>query len=93
MGREQYKTPEEDVAAEFDRVCQMFQLAMGKPSDRMLFESLMGEASDKGLDWVQGLQYVIEQRAHSAMTERPAKRPAHSVDRQLLGEQELRRAG
>ncbi len=62
MAREQYKTPDEDVAAEFERVSQMFRLALGKPSDRVLFDSLMAEASSKGMNWVQGLEYVIERR-------------------------------
>lgn len=62
MGREQFRTADGDVAAEFDRVCQLFQLALGKPSDRVLFDSLMGEASEKGLNWVQGLEYVIRRR-------------------------------
>lgn len=62
MGREHYKTPDEDVAAEFDRVCQLFQLALGKPSDRVLFDSLMGEASANGLNWIQGLEYVVRHR-------------------------------
>lgn len=66
MGREQYKTPDADVAAEFDRVCQLFQLALGKPSDRVLFDSLMSEANDKGLNWVEGLEYVVQRREDEA---------------------------
>ena len=62
MGREQYKTAEQDVSAEFERVCQLFRLALGRPSDRVLFDSLMGEASARGLNWVQGLEYVMEHR-------------------------------
>ena len=62
MARERYKMPDGDVAAEFERVCHLFSLALGRPSDRLLFDSLMGEANDRGMDWVQGLEYVIEQR-------------------------------
>ncbi len=62
MAREQYKTPDEDVAAEFERVSQLFRLALGKPSDRVLFDSLMAEANSKGMNWVQGLEYVIDRR-------------------------------
>lgn len=62
MRREEFRTPDEDVMAEFDRVCQLFQLALGKPSDRVLFDSLMGEASTHGMNWVEGLEYVVEQR-------------------------------
>jgi hypothetical protein len=62
MRREQYKTPDEDVVAEFERVCRLFRLALGEPSDRVLFDALMAEANERGLNWVQGLEYVIEQR-------------------------------
>lgn len=62
MAREQYKTPDEDVAAEFERISQLFRLALGKPSDRVLFDSLMTEANAQGMNWVQGLEYVVERR-------------------------------
>ena len=77
MGREQYKTPDADVAAEFDRVCSLFRSALGQPSDRVLFESLMGEANAHGLDWVQGLEYVIEKRlaARDLRFSAPGRRP------------------
>ena len=93
MGREHYKVPEEDVAAEFDRVCQLFQLAMGKPSDRVLFESLMGEASDKGMNWVQGLQYVVEHREASDTEAAPVRRPVQSVGEIPPYQREFRQAG
>lgn len=67
MGRNQYRTSDEDVAAEFDRVCQLFRMAMGKPSERLLFESMMGEANARGLNWVQGLEFVLGQRAPEAV--------------------------
>lgn len=85
MGREQYRTPDEDVAAEFDRVCQLFQLALGKPSDRVLFDSLMSEANEHGLNWVEGLEYVVRQRETEApeaeLKQMPRKRPepVHSM--------------
>jgi hypothetical protein len=92
MGREQYRTPDADVAAEFERVSQLFQLALGQPSDRVLFDSLMSEASDKGLNWVQGLEYVIEQRqrrsAHGG-SGRGGLRSGRHPD----GNGDLRRAG
>ncbi len=62
MRREQFKTPEEDVTAEFERVCRMFRLALGEPSDRVMFDALMAEASERGMNWVQGLEYVVEHR-------------------------------
>ncbi len=94
MGREQYKTPDEDVTSEFDRVCKLFQLALGKPSDRMLFESLMGEANEQGMNWVQGLEYVIERRETSVSTERPGRRPPARAEEASSGSRgSLRQAG
>ncbi len=95
MAREQYRTPDEDVAAEFERVSQLFRLALGRPSDRVLFDSLMGEASEKGLNWVQGLEYVIERRRRgdtSAADAVAAKRRARS-ERSAGTAGDLRRAG
>lgn len=62
MTRDRYKTPDTDVSAEFDRVCDLFQQALPGPSDRLIFECLMNEASSLGLNWVDGLQYVVEKR-------------------------------
>ena len=50
------------MSAEFSRVCELFQQALPGPSDRLLFDCLMNEASSLGLNWVEGLQYVVEQR-------------------------------
>ena len=54
MSREQYKTPDEEIAEEFGRVLELFQQARSK----FLFAPLMNEASAKGLNWVQALEYV-----------------------------------
>lgn len=62
MTRERYKTPDGEVSAEFSRVCQLFQEALPSPADRLLFDCLMNEASSLGLNWVDGLRYVVEQR-------------------------------
>lgn len=62
MTRERYKTPDTDVSAEFDRVCDLFQQALPGPADRLVFECLMNEASSLGLNWVDGLQYVVDKR-------------------------------
>ena len=95
MAREQFRTPDEDVAAEFDRVCQLFQLALGKASDRVLFDSLMGEASDKGLNWIEGLEYVIEQRRSAGSLElaEVPRRPPVRVGAAASAERGWRRAG
>ncbi len=95
MGREQYKTSEEEVTAEFDRVCQLFQLALGKPSDRVLFDSLMTEANERGMNWIQGLQYVVEQRGPGEAADNvtaPAKTAAAVTTFGAAGALELRRA-
>lgn len=94
MGREQYKTPDEDVTSEFDRVCQLFQLALGKPSDRMLFESLMGEANEQGMNWIQGLEYVIERRETNVHAEMRDRRPPARAEESSAGARgSLRKAG
>lgn len=70
--RERYKTPDTDVSAEFDRVCELFQQALPGPSDRLVFECLMNEASSLGLNWVDGLQYVVDARSRLHFAEQPA---------------------
>ena len=75
MRREQFKTPQEDVTAEFERVCRLFRLALGEPSDRVLFDALMAEASERGMNWVQGLEYVVEHRREMQTGDYIAERP------------------
>ena len=89
MAREQYRTPDEDVAAEFERVSHLFRLALGRPSDRLLFDSLMSEASARGLNWVQGLEYVIEQRRRGDTTVADAV----AAKRRAWSERSLEHAG
>lgn len=94
MTRERYKTPEEDVSAEFSRVCQLFQQALPGPSDRILFDCLMNEASSQGLNWVDALQYVVAERSrlesvgHGAGTAAESKtgdREAQAGERKTAG--------
>lgn len=81
MTRERYKTPATDVSAEFDRICDLFQQALPGPSDRLVFECLMNEASSLGLNWVDGLQYVVDKRNHLQHAEQPGTdRPVGSTD-------------
>ncbi len=70
--RERYKTPDTDVSAEFDRVCELFQQALPGPADRLAFECLMNEASSLGLNWVDGLQYVVDKRNRMHFAEQPS---------------------
>lgn len=88
MAREQYRTPDEDVVTEFERVSQLFRLALGKPSDRVLFDSLMTEANAQGLNWVQGLEYVVERRQRG---DNPAAE-AVAAKRRAWAQQEADRA-
>ena len=69
--REQYRTPDEDMATEFGRLLHLFERATPTRSDRAAFARLMNEASAKGLSWVEGLEYVTERRKSSlAQTKR-----------------------
>lgn len=81
MTRDRYKTPEEDVSAEFSRVCQLFQQALPGPSDRILFECLMNEASSRGLNWVDALQYVVEERSRLQRAAPPAQEAGDETER------------
>ena len=65
MDRSSLRTPDEFVAAEFGRVMMLFGKALPSETDRVSFERLMNEASAKGLNWVQGLEYAAAQRCMS----------------------------
>ena len=94
MKRDQFKTPEEDVTAEFDRVCRLFRLALGEPSDRVLFDALMAEASAQGMNWVQGLEYVVKQRQEKVKGDFPSERNMKmGAQAQVRWGEELRQAG
>ena len=56
MDRNRLRITEEEVAAEFGRVLQLFQQAKVKPR----FQQLMAEACSKGLNWVEALEYVLK---------------------------------
>lgn len=62
MHRDHLKTPDEDVVAELQRVTVLFQLALPDSGSRLTFDHLMNEAAARGMDWVNALEYVIEQR-------------------------------
>ncbi|MGI4830157.1 MAG: hypothetical protein ACRYFU_18435 [Janthinobacterium lividum] len=62
MNRNTLRTPDEFMAAEFGRVMMLFGKALPSESDRTTFERLMNEASAKGLNWVEGLEYAAAQR-------------------------------
>lgn len=64
MGREYLRTSDEFVAAEFGRVMLLFGQALPDNADRTTFERLTNEASAKGLNWVEALEYVAAKRAH-----------------------------
>lgn len=58
MGREHLKTPDEYMAVEFARVMMLFGQALPTESDRAKFEELTAEASARGMNWVQALEYA-----------------------------------
>lgn len=62
MGPTGYYSPVQDVVALSNHVIRLFKEALPDPSDRSLFDRLMYQAKAKGLSWVQGLEYVAEQR-------------------------------
>ena len=66
MNREQFKTPDEEVAREFGRVIDLLQKSIAKVPDQHLLTRLMKEASAKGLNWVEGLEYVAEHRRRTS---------------------------
>lgn len=62
MDRNSLRTTDEFMAAEFGRVMMLFGKALPSESDRVSFERLMNEASEKGLNWIEGLEYAAAQR-------------------------------
>lgn len=66
MSREYLRTPDDYVAAEFGRVMLLFGQALPSESDRKNFERLTGEASAKGLNWIQALEYVAAKRGRTS---------------------------
>ena len=56
MGRERYRTSDEDVAEEFGRVMELLVKAQAKPR----FYEFMAEGSSLGLTWVDALEYAVK---------------------------------
>lgn len=73
MDRNSLRTPDEFMAAEFGRVMLLFGKALPNESDRASFERLMNEASAKGLNWVEGLEYAAARRDARMTAERAAR--------------------
>lgn len=65
MNREQFRTPDEDIVEEFGRVIELFQQSIAKFPDHTLLVRLMSEASAKGLNWIEGLEYVAAHRGRT----------------------------
>lgn len=68
MNREALRTPDEFVAAEFARVMLLFGQALPSDTDRITFERLTREASAKGLNWIEALEYVAAKRTRQTAT-------------------------
>ena len=62
MGPAQDGLLDNDVVALSTRVLQLFQQALPDPNDRSLFDRLMTEARNKGLTWLEGLEYTARNR-------------------------------
>jgi hypothetical protein len=62
MGPKSFQAPVQDVVALSTYVIRLFREALPDPSDRTLFDRLMYQARTKGLNWIQGLEYVAEHR-------------------------------
>jgi hypothetical protein len=65
MGLAEKALPVKDVVALSRYVILLFHEALPDPSDRGLFDRLMHEARQRGLTWLQGLEYVAERRSAS----------------------------
>jgi hypothetical protein len=61
MGPNHY-TSVQNIAALSSYVIWLFREALPDPADRSLFDRLMFQARAKGMNWIQGLEYVVEQR-------------------------------
>ena len=68
MDREHLRTPDEFVAAEFARVMRLFGQALPSDADRTSFERLTTEASARGLNWIEALEYVAAKRARQTVS-------------------------
>lgn len=53
----------------------------------------MSEANEMGLNWIEGLQYVIEHRDVSDPAVALERRPISPIDSYQLGAGDLRKAG
>ena len=45
-----------------ERILALFRQALPDPQDRWLYERCMTEAQERGLTWLQSLEYVAAQR-------------------------------
>ena len=61
MGPEQ-QTHIDDVAALSRRVLELFHEALPDPGDRRQFERLMAEAGERGMTWIERLEYTASRR-------------------------------
>ena len=62
MGPVRNEMTNEDVVALSTEVLQLFRQALPDPADRSLFDRLMTEARQRGLTWLEGLEYTAQQR-------------------------------
>ena len=66
MSRELLRTPDEFMVVEFERVMRLFGQALPNEKSRPLFERLTIEASAKGLNWIEALEYAAAKRVSNS---------------------------
>lgn len=69
MSTHEIVAPEETRRTHVNREQQLYAEALPNPSDRMLFKSLLHEASELHLDWEEALEYVIQKRRHERLNQ------------------------
>lgn len=62
MDRTVLAQSDEEIAAEFGRVLMLFQQSFSKVPNRRLLQSLMKQASGRGLTWVDALESIVKSR-------------------------------
>lgn len=62
MTRESLRTPDEYMVVEFERVMRLFGHALPNERSRSSFDRLTNEASARGLNWIQALEYAAAMR-------------------------------
>ena len=82
MNREHYRTPDTEIEAHREQLWQLCREALPSPAEHTLFIRLMNEAGAKGLNWVEGLEFVVERRRAARQGEQPLQ-AEHTTEPEL----------